>query len=291
MRKATPEEKQALEALLSKAELDLVRIKRRLVFLDAILRELHRQTKTQGFTVRNDVVWQMVWDCYQMAIIDLATFARALVKEGGFFARLKNYVIQLRPGIHKQISRRPVMHINPPTPETDRERIERELDEHQRGRLKQVVAESLAKLFPGLGNEARTSQREIEELKGRLYREVKSLLDERDKVVAHRWEEGREDDALNANLDGLRTHFKAIEDVLSGIRMVAFAGQFSFEPPTFSNVERVATDLVDQILLGSINDVVHAVGMSRPEGELRHYWQFRKRYVPDFQKAEEDNGE
>jgi hypothetical protein len=134
--------------MLSKVEFDLIRIKRRLAFLDAILHELHIQTKGERFTVRNEVVWQMLWDSYQMAIVDLASFIKSLLGKGGFFNKLNNHLIQFRPGIHKEMPRRPVLHVDPPKLKADRQRIERELDDYRRRRLKEAVSESLQRLSP-----------------------------------------------------------------------------------------------------------------------------------------------
>jgi hypothetical protein len=100
-------------------------------------------------------------------------------------------------------------------------------------------------------------------------------------VFAHRFEEGQQESELSANLEELRAHFGAVESILSDVRMVALASQLAFTRPHIGNIDRISRDLVDQVLLGTINEIVRAVGMSREEGGLRYYWQFRERYEPD----------
>lgn len=276
MRNATPEEKAALETLLRDTEHEVLLLRKRLAYLDAFLKELHTQTKGENFRVENEVVRQWFWDAYDAAITNFASFAKSLMQSGGLFGKLNNHLVQLRPGVHKELKPNPVMihDLSGTMSDVDEQRIEREMHEYQQNHLRDEVQKRLERLFPGIKPGTQASPQQVAALKDRFAAAVKELQDERH-GVAHRYEGDGERRAA-ANLDRLRKGFEVVEEILGDLRLVALGSSFYFDAPVQGDLDRVARDLVDQLLTGTVNEIVGEVGMNRSADEgLRHYWQFR----------------
>lgn len=277
MKKITPEQteqvQKQLQELLSKAELELVALKYRFSMVRAVVEELHKQTKGKRFVVRNEVVWQMFWDTYQMVIIDLASLLKAFRKESGFFNQLNNHLRQLRPGVHNRIDRGRIKTLGAAS-EDEKRRILREHSERRRNLIRDEAAKARKRLFPSLRPEGQVNQQHINELKERLKEEAESLVGDRN-IIAHRYEANLADKGLKADIRRMAAHFERVERILGDLRYVAFAGMFDFESPKVSGMDTIARDLVDQALLGSINEVVNKVGAIPDTAEKRYWWQHR----------------
>lgn len=48
------------------------------------------------YLIRGDVVNHMLKDSYYMLVIDLASIARGMIKKGGFFRKLRNFLPELK---------------------------------------------------------------------------------------------------------------------------------------------------------------------------------------------------
>lgn len=280
MAKQTPSDRRkALDALLITTWEQVLRLKKRLVFLDAFVKELHLQTRGETFIVRGDVIWQWFWDGYEMAVVQLASFAKGAYGEGaGFFGQLPNSVAFIRPGVHKALAPTPVMHESlsgPASPEDDA-RIERQIHEGAQKMLKAEVEKRLKRLFPGIAPGAPATVKQLDALKDKFADEVKALQEERHKI-AHRFERAGAR-APKASLEKLHATFKLIEQILGDIRLITFGSSFSFDAPHLSDPEHAARDLVDLMLIGDVSMLVAGVGMNRGEKErMRYYWQFREK--------------
>ena len=64
--------------LLTDKENRLIHIKKRYFYLKEIEEELLRATSSKPFIPKNDIVWQMVQDSFEMLIIDFASFCKGL---------------------------------------------------------------------------------------------------------------------------------------------------------------------------------------------------------------------
>ena len=68
----------AIEELLKEYESKISTIKKRFYALNAIVDETKRVTGGKNFRIRNDIIWDMVFDSFQMLIIDLASFCKGM---------------------------------------------------------------------------------------------------------------------------------------------------------------------------------------------------------------------
>ena len=62
-----------IEKLLKEYEDKVQTIKKRFYSLNAIVDETRRVTGGKDLNIRNDIIWDMVFDSYQMLIIDLSS--------------------------------------------------------------------------------------------------------------------------------------------------------------------------------------------------------------------------
>jgi hypothetical protein len=276
MRKATQAEKDALGNLLSETAMELLRIKQRLRYLDAFLRELHTQTKGEQFKVKNDFIWQWFWDSYAATVTNLASFGKAMVQPGGLFGQLNNHLIQFRPGVHKELARADaqIVDLSNTMTDADEERFNRELHDGHKKEIKQEVATCRERLFPGIKPDMQPTQEQMAALKTRFDDAIAELQKERH-AHAHRYD-GEEIKNTAADLDRLSRSFEAAETILSDLRYIAFGYGFTFDATLHGDIDGIARDLVDQLLIGTINQVVGAVGIGTGTSPRQWYWKLRE---------------
>src|SRR5690606_36181161 len=137
------------EKLLKEIEDDIIRIKTRLRYLTEIETELKTLAGSVGFRIKNDIVYQMVLDSYDMIVIDLASLCRGMLGRGGFFNQLNSHLKKLKRVNLKKITP-PAGQIHSLETMTDSERLalERVVAEESRRMIKDALDEAFDRLFP-----------------------------------------------------------------------------------------------------------------------------------------------
>ncbi len=272
------------EELFASVEDDIIRIKRRLAYLMPLSAELELRAGAPQFPVRNDIVYQMFEDSYDMVVIDLASLSRGMMAAGGFFNRLNN---------HLRLLKRPaLMDINVPAGVQG-------MEEHFRTSVKDSIDAAFDRLFPDVVIRERAASRprwwhrytkrppskvtqaNTQALKNRFETIAEAVIRDRDARRAHRYERRRADKRTQMlGLNEIAQQFEKVEKVLNDLRLVALRSSFVYEPPLFANKQKTAEHLTDLILMGGIWHILHFFGVEQalsasPGAPFRNYYQYR----------------
>lgn len=253
---------QKIDDLVWDYEKRILTLKKRYFYIKAILDELTKITGGREFKIRNSILWQMLSDSYSMLIIDMASLYRSMAEQGGFFNQLKNHSAKLRRTSYRKIeapSPNIIEDTSSPLDDQSRNQIERELKEHFQKLVASNMEEQLVFLFPQLkGNPDKSiSHKEIDDLKNRIMKRADEVLNDRDNLRAHRYQQGDEDKAKMAGLSlkQVGEHFEYLEGFMNAVRMVTLSGSMTYTDTNNANTERTAQDVADIIAMGSINQV------------------------------------
>jgi hypothetical protein len=277
-----------LEQLLAEIENKILTIKKRLYFLKAILGEIEKVTGGKKFNIKNDVIWQMMSDSYEMLIIDLASLYRGMCESGGFFGKLKHFSPTLRKKSHRSIEvGEPTIlqHGKNMTP-ADLERVKKQAQTELKKLYAQGIEEALLELFPELkeAQDKKANHDHIEALKDRFWNLNVELVRERDNFSAHRYESKNDsfENLKRIGLPAVEAHFQRLEKMMNAIRLVAFNSTFSYSNMNLASSPRAAEDIVDLLMNGSFNNVFNKFGISeelnRIGGEPPYYYLFRENF-------------
>lgn len=275
-----------LEDLLSEIEYKVLQIKKRFYSIKAILDELKKVTGDKKFTIKNDIIWQMVIDSYEMLIIDLASLYRGMCEGGGFFGQLKSHSSELRKRSHRKMEVGEPMLVentNHRFTEKDRKRFIDEMKQDTRKMLAKGIQDSLLELFPELKDSVymKAKHNHIEALKNRFWEMSKELVQDRDDVRAHKYE-GKpiDSNAEKITPEKLEEHFTRLEKMLNAIRIAGLNSSFGYSNMNWSDVDRTAQDVVDLAMNGYINDLVNKFGISDQLQRLKdappYYYLYRE---------------
>lgn len=260
-----------MDKLLSEIENDIVRIKTRLRYLEAIETELKTLAGSVGFRIKNDIIYQMVMDSYDMVVIDLASLCRGMLGKGGFFNQLNSHLKKLKRTNAKNIVA-PVGQIHSVTPMTDQEWVafEHSVANEAKQRIKQSLDEAFERLFPPRPPKKqicftkifysspkaapveKVTQEDINLLKNRFETLVNDVIRDRDAKRAHRYEKRKANGGVEKlSIKRLAEDFKKIEQIINDLRALTIGGHFIYEPPTHASPQLVAKDVADLVILGS----------------------------------------
>ena len=288
-----------MDNLLHEIEDDITRIKTRLCYLDAIETELEALAGSIGFNIKNDIVYQMVLDSYDMVVIDLASLCRGMLGQGGFFNQLNSHLKKLKRVNLKTIIV-PTGQIHSTDPMTDQERkvLDRLVAEEARQRIKEGLDEAFERLFPSrlekkqcwfknlfckskqVKQIEKVTQEDINHLKSRFENLIKDVIRDRDAKRAHRYEKRKADESVEKlSIGRLAEEFKKIEQIINDLRALTIGGHFIYNAPTHASPKTVAKDIADLLILGSHQLIFRHFGVEAAikscNSQTLYQWQFR----------------
>lgn len=292
-----------MEKLIEQIEIDIVRIKKRLTYLLEIERELALLSGGRPSTLKNDIIYQMVWDSYDMVVIDLASLCRWMKGKGGFFNQLNGHLKKFkRPNVKKIKVDEPYIIEDPNGPAMSTKEykaLAESMQEEVRNQIAKNINAAYDRLFPPLPLQKRkfpfcflkqipstsstnqVTQEHIKALKDKFDKLTEEVIHDRDSRRAHRYEKRKADSSIKMlSLKRINEQFKTLESIIGDIRIITIGGEFSYKSPFFASPSIVAKDIADMIFHGSIPMITNRFGLSM---ELRkcgaskmHYTQFRE---------------
>ena len=264
--------------MIEEHEQNFVLIKKRFYYLENILEELDKTTKSKVFNIRGDIIYQMLRDSYHMLVIDMASLARGMIRKRGFFRRLPNYISELKKPTKKSVSKSYIKTYPSTDPIAESMILKNTLDAFQ-------------ELFPSCVKENRNkpNKRDIDELKDRFYKICEEIIEDRDRNRAHKYEKaetGKGDVELLSLLD-LEKKFKLIEELMNNLRMVCSFTSYGTNDLNFGNSERMAQSIVDLVLIGDYNTIDVSFGISDDlfKAVKKFPYQYREPYYEKLHDA------
>lgn len=268
-----------LRTLLDGAMSAFVITKRRYLLLIATLAEWERVEKrmdelAEGKTRHrgNDAVVQMLRDSFDMLVIDLASIRESMVERKGLLGRLKSDLhVHIRQCASSDLKPRSVVAFG-----TDHDGIRAEYDAAERRSIAKAVNTALGEMFPG---GFPVTSNAVGKLIERFIRDTDAIDKDRNHVRAHRYEHRPFDRTKYfCPPDAVGEHLKVIEKYLVDLYFVVTWATYHAHLDFNSGAKRVAEDLADLIVHGSIGHAVTACGMSHQSDQNPHpwYWYHRK---------------
>lgn len=205
------------------AWIEILKIKQRYFFVTAFVAELEIVSRGKEFRIAHDILWTMLLDSRDMLVINLGSWCKAAHSQGGLFAQIRAHHLGDFPRRRR----------------TNGGLLE---DEHQA---------AFRRLFPGVET-ANPKPQDIDVLKNRFESKTAPVRQDRDNNRAHPWERGHGGNVKMLDLTELREMFGYIESVLNDLALVGC--ESSAESRELTNIATpvAATDIVDQILLGTL---------------------------------------
>jgi hypothetical protein len=181
-------------------------------------------------------------DCFDMLVIDLYSIRERLTKKDGVFDILKRDPVRLAP-----------------TPS-------RVANAH----LAEIVTVQVHEAASRLNGPAPASLETIEALCRRFRADTEALDDDRNRVRAHRYQQRSDTSPLFIALPDLQTQIDVLERYLKDIYLVVTHNGHSMDLADSSS--RLAWDMADIIVHGSINGACNYYGVTKVTDENRTPW-------------------
>jgi hypothetical protein len=277
----------SLQELLSSASITLLLLKKRLYFVQAINAEIKKYVdpQTEQVHVKNFFLYELIRDCFSMLVIDLRSYSLHLTQTGGVIGQLGNHLNRLKPWNEDRIEVRGPMVMTTNGDFLSQEEI-REIQEEsklrRRKQLSTATATAFAALFPEV-DPTKLNCKSLLLIKNHISTSCARIRDDRNVHRAHRFEKDSREKAIDVpplSLSEIEQAFKTIESVLSNLWMLADLSSYSFDIDLGADNHHTAVDLVDQMMQGSIGEVVQAVGIAdaleRHGADKKWYWQYRE---------------
>lgn len=271
-----------LDKEIRKIENSIIDIRRRLYFFEAFQAESRRLFDDKTFEIKNDILWILLNDSYEMLIIHFSGLVKGLYLPGGFFDVLKQNAPILRLKSWKRMDS-PVgtTHNNIPMEIDKKIKIQNFLDKSFKKGLSNYQKALLMKLFPGIenNNTFQPSNKQIEFLKNNFITEMEPLIDERDNYRAHRYEINDSSNFKNINLLSLEmvsNKFLYLESLMNDIRLLCTNSTFGYSNMCVADVRNTAEDFIDLLQIGSINNIY--IKLSNSANNLKYHWQKRENW-------------
>jgi hypothetical protein len=264
-------------------------IKKRLYYLTPIQEQLKTVHKLTGQGIRNDILYQMVVDSYDMLVIDVASLCKGMYTNGGFFNHIKHHVARLKKLKRSKIVVAPAIIVGDGADDPEKvAATQASIAEHMKARIEQRSIEVLKRLFPDYEErkDRPFNHSDIDKLMARFKNIHDKVIADRDSNRAHRYE-NEDSRAERLPLSALEFHFKELEILLNDLRyLILDCSSFRYNNLNLANTERTAKDIADLICHGSINQVLQAVGITQ---ELQnagrkppYYWKIRDDYYENL---------
>jgi|GEM_PF-6594782 len=275
---------------LTKLATELTYIKKRLYFLEAIIEQfkLHDTAKIGTVMVRNHIVYDIVRDCFEMLIIDLASFCKHFIEKKGFLLCIRANLNQIIPNPDKPRGLQKTLHFSNPGSQslqhTTRE-MDIALQEHSQELLKEDVKASIKYLFPNWQG-AKISTTDLDSLRDNFEKIVSNLRADRDNIRAHKFEKKSQKSQINPiDLGEIRTCFREAEKILETLTFICKHANLNLDRDLNpSETSTTARDIADIILNGSVNQLLNNMNLSEihcKNGEtFRFYYLYRDNVSP-----------
>lgn len=287
---------QTLQSEIQKVENAILEIRRRLYFLDAYQAEAQRLFEDKSFRIKNDILWMLLIDSYEMLIIHFAGLVKGMYTPGGFFDVLKSTAPALRPKSWRKFES-PKGRIFSDRTMTDEERkkIEIELSVSFQKNQAERVKQTLVEIFPELegDKEFRPKPEQIDKLKDKFEVEMRSIVDDRDQHRAHRYDMTKSSTLKKEDLvttEILSDKFDYLQNLMNSLRFIGTDSSFGYSNMCWGDTRNTAEDFIDLLQLGNINQVNITAG--DPSAEFKYYWQrrenWRKKTKPGYKSRWDD---
>lgn len=241
---------------LEEKEENILAIRSRL----GLLKPLERMLNGQSF--KNDLVYLMVLDSYEMIVIDLASFFRGLLQKGGpGLNQLNNHLSRLKRG-------------KPPVDPSGSRNAEEWMNRHRAQEIYDSRLQAFERLFPDCTGPY-PQQSDVRKLKARLDRLSESCVSARDSFHAHRYEKKKKT-GRPLTLPEIESLFVDVQSMFNDLRLVALEGHFGYGD--IPEEDQIAMDLRDIILHGTIGAFCNKLGLGDGRVSDRYYWQLRDEF-------------
>jgi hypothetical protein len=250
-------------------EVELLTFARRHAHILSVDAEFVRVCRDKTFIRWHEPMWNMLLGERDMLIVDLASWAKAFYRKGGF--------LQLLHGPDLKA-------LNRDWPSADGG-----CDSHEQSLVAKLRGAAFERLFPG-AESRRPSRQDVEALGGRLKDHFGPLLDDRDVHRAHKYEREKATAAWLTPAD-VTPHLRRCQQLLGDLRFVASNTQFGHPDPRPAPGEREAQDVVDLVLCGPINWIIHYGAGADTDPKRLSYWQRRDAYYERLHSAHEASGD
>jgi len=277
-----------VEDLLDPIENAILKIKKRVFYLDATLKEIQQRLGPDvTFDVRNEIVLQLLQDSKDMLVIDLASLYRGMCQAGGFFTKLRHLSGKLQAKHFSKFRAPEPLILNSRSLNLSPERedaLKLELETDTQKMFAEQINNALIDLFPELKlkSHKKADQQNINSLEARFKDLAEKVEIDRDAFRAHRYELLKiKAPAKQIELPELKAEFERLEKLINKIRLIATNSTMTYPNLSFANTERTAEDLVDIAIFGNINEIMNKFGISdrlRQDQGPRYYYQFRENY-------------
>ena len=299
----TKDKEETIKDLVQDYEGSLLRIQQRLYLIEAVEKAWSNKLEGETFTVKHPHMWQMYLDTYDMLVNDLTSFIKAIHQKGGFFGMLQHHTKDLRIPSKRKISppKGTLRSVGNKISKEDRKRILRDIDNQYIAEEIDAIKRCLGSLFPRLNNiqdirskEYKVKNEDIKALKSRYLFNNHPLIHYRNSTSGHRYENIhiRKRFIGGPSIEELREVVNSLEMLFNNIRMSFERSSFGYTDLSIWNVETIADDMTDMILLGPVDMVVEESinKSSKNEDERIHrvtqYSQSRMTFWEDFKIKE-----
>lgn len=244
-----------VEDLVSHEEGRLLPLRQRLTFLQAIESEIQRRVGSSTVDYPNDLLWYGLLDQRDILIIHFASWIRGMAETGGFFGKLRNC------GGRALFVAVPAKKL----PMTER---------YVAGLRRKRFTERFPKATDG-----RVSNAEIDELKEEFWSKGKPVVDDRDSIRAHAFEQQtRSSVPKMLNLQEASAIMTFAQDMLNDIRLFGHNSTFGYgDGHPIMSAHSAAEDLVDLLMFGQFANLISRTGCNTALYEATHayWWQHR----------------
>lgn len=234
--------------------------------------ELRKAARGKAFRIQNPAVWEIILADRDILVIDFASWVTSVAGKGGFLDGLTADDLT-EFGIEAG-----------PLQDTD----DAGLAVHDW----KARVEAFGRLFParvGVGKRW-PEKADIRRLKAELAAVTAGLEDQRD-ARAHFYDGKDSETVQNVGFEQIATLFHRVRDVLNDIRLMVDRSSHHYPRIAEPKNDHTARDMVDLIILGSIDDAVREwkAAPSQPGRPKRVYlWQDREAYYDDRHRAHDE---
>ncbi len=245
-----------LEELIREHEDIILRIKTRLYFLIEFESQLVIATEKKNFKIKNDIVYRMIMDSWDMLVIDFASLAKGMMGEGGLFNQMKANLHQIKPLNKKKVEvpKGSIHFMNEYPSEEELNRIKVELDKNFVNEMLKGNRDALFHLFPKAKQRdpLKIRPEDIDDLKNEFEKLITDVIDDRNKHRAHKFENIKDKTSYeHLSFKILNVKFEEVEKLMNSIRLVVCNSSFGYADMNLANKTEVAKDLITMILWGS----------------------------------------
>lgn len=256
------------EELLSKCENQILTLKKDQYFLTTFENRILTLSKGKPFIVRNDIVYRMVFGQWDMLVINLGSFSKAMIGHGGFFKKITANLHLLKPIDKKSITppKGRISSLNKVHTEEELKARQTEYDKHYIDHMFEAHRKELFKLFPNAEKREtlKITAKDIDDLTKRFELIVNDIRDDRDNHRAHRFENKKNNSAATKlSIKKIEEKFQELESLFNSLKLVFQNSTLMYSDMNHANAEQTADDLIDLIFWGSNRTLDNWCGINK----------------------------